>query len=281
MGDFAFLEWLVGAPTKAATVRTLTTSIFGRGVGPGRGRPGNKTASSWAFAPRPSAQVVSNIDAPLHLALATPEEKASRWREDIRDALRENRLTHARARTLTGRLAWASSMVFGAAARPYAWPLRLRPSGGGPEPNRKSRTALEWWVDFPECIPERMAPLVPVARRRVIFNTDAVGRRCVDIAARTPAGIAWSAFAVPEIAARGFSGRANVIAAHVLASATSALRLLWAGDEAGLLNFLDYQSAVSALLGGHSKVDGQRAHATQAWRVAAARRQMFAVARAA
>ena len=82
-------------------------------------------------------------------------------------------------------------------------------------------------------------------------------------------------------AARRFHGSANAIVAHELSAATSALSWLSDEDDAGALAFLGSQNAEAALRGGHSRVEGLREHAAQAWRVVAARRQLLAVARVA
>ena len=165
------------------------------------------------------------------------------------------------------------------------WPDRTHgqctagPPGGGPELPHRLRKALEWWDAFLASSPTRTVPLAPVTRRRVILYTDAAGDGGVGLVARTPTGVVWSASVVPSRVARRFHGRANAIVAHELAAATSALAWLCSEEDTEVLVFLGNQNAETVLRNGHSKVEGLHEHAAQAWRVAAARRQLLVVAR--
>ena len=87
-------------------------------------------------------QVVDEDEGPPRLLLTVPINKVVRWAADIDHALATDQLTPADARTLCGRLAWGSSVVFDAVARPYAWPLHRRAQGGKPGLTDRLRKAL-------------------------------------------------------------------------------------------------------------------------------------------
>ena len=226
-------------------------------------------------------QVVGDDDGPPRLLLTIPTDKADRWVADLDHALATDQLTPADARTLCGRLAWASSVVFGAVARPYAWPLHRRAEGGGPALSDRLRRALEWWAEFIQSSPERLIPLLPSRRRRVILYTDAAGDGGVGLVARTPAGVVWSASRVPGAVAARFRGRANAIVTFELLAAASALQ--WLCDDVGaeVLLLVDNSSVEAVIRKGYSRTEDLHEAASGIWKTAAARCQLLTVARVA
>ena len=91
----------------------------------------------------------------------------------------------------------------------------------------------------------------------------------------------WRASTALGRLARRIRGRANAKVPYEFAAAPSALS--WVCDEvdAEAIVSLGSHNAEAVLRSGHSRVEGLHEHAAQAWRVAAARRQLLVVARVA
>ena len=225
--DLIFAEWEEDADDTATVTKTATEGILGWGLDERKAETGARDCVVLGV----RVQVVGGADRPPRLLLTIPTDKADKWIADIDRALTSNQLTPADARTLCGRLAWASSVVFDAVARPYAWPLHRRAEGGGPELTDRLRKALAWWKAFIASKPVRDVGLQPSQRTRIVVYTDAAGSGGVGMVAHGPGGTVWSASTIPRHTANLFRGRANAIVAYELAAAVSALN--WACRREG------------------------------------------------
>ena len=277
VGDAIPCQWMRDAGATADAARAVVEQILGWDLDPRKSAVGSQDCVVLGVRVR----VLGGERHPPRLLITLPEDKADRWAKDIQAALDHDRMSPAEARVLCGRLSWASSCVFGAVARPYAWPLHRRAEGGGPALSDRLRRALEWWRDFILSKPERMVELAPSTRRRVTVYTDAAGDGGVGLVAHTSDGVVWSASRVPRRVADRFRGRSNSIVAHELAAAAAALEWLCTEEGVEVLLFVDNQNVEAAIRKGYSRVRDLHEHASSIWRTAAARKQHLVVARVA
>ena len=136
--DLIFVEWEEHAQETAVVTKTAAENILGWGLDEHKAVTGTRDCVVLGV----RMQVVEEDEGPPRLLLTVPTDKVVRWAADIDHALATDQLTPADARTLCGRLAWASSVVFDAVARPYAWPLHRRAQGGKPGLTDRLRKAL-------------------------------------------------------------------------------------------------------------------------------------------
>ena len=136
--DLIFVEWEEHAEETAVVTKTAAEGILGWGLDERKATTGTRDCVVLGV----RMQVVEEDEGPPRLLLTIPDDKAARWAADIDHALATDQLTPADARTLCGRLAWGSSVVFDAVARPYAWPLHRRAQSGKPGLTDRLRKAL-------------------------------------------------------------------------------------------------------------------------------------------
>ena len=190
------------------------------------------------------------------IRISIPPAKIGNWQQEIRNCLARNCLQPDEARKLAGKLNWGSSAAFGRAGRVHLAPLFRHASGSTSKMSGRVERALRWWLQFLECVPQRLIHCARlVARTRCIVYSDATGHGDVAWAICLPSARFWAASVVPAAVWRWACYRKTQIATWELLAAICALQWLLDQNlgELDVVLFVDNKTALGTLVRGSSR----------------------------
>ena len=183
------------------------------------------------------------------------EKKAVFWREQILEALKNNRLSNLQAQKIAGRLNFAASAAVGMSGHSRLRQIYKHSFSSSPVISTELANELVWWANRLNNQKPSQFPVGPNEDRVCILYTDAEGTGGVGGILFTPSKSMWFKGFVDH-SRLGLSERHTQIIPLETCAVAIAIRV-WRSELGGcrLIAFVDNQSALGALKKGRSAQD--------------------------